>query len=111
MTPIFAFFPHCGAWSQAKNIGLLQGQTLIETKNRTRINNGTTRLSDVKTAAVLMVDWVFSLFFRPHPWEFDSSRVSASGNLLSKAKKYVKCPGVSLRERRGRGGLGAAGID
>ena len=66
----------------------------------------------MKTAAVLMVNWVFAVFFRPHPWGFDSSRVPASGNLPSKAKKIHELPGGQLgREKGGGGGLGAAAID
>ena len=33
--------------------------------------------------------WSVALFFPPHPWGFDSSRVPTPGNLPSKAKKML----------------------
>ena len=39
---------------------------------------------------MLTEDRAFALFFRPHPWGFDSSRVPIHGNLPSKAKKKRK---------------------
>ena len=44
--------------------------------------------------AVLTEDGALTLFFRPHPGGFDSSRVPTPGNLPSKAKK-MQCQGVS----------------
>ena len=55
----------------------------------------------MKNDAALTEDGAFALFFRPHPGEFDSSRVPTPGNLPSKAKKMLKPGGV----------LGAGGID
>ena len=47
----------------------------------------------------------FALFFRPHPWGFDSSRVPTPGYLPSKAKpKKCWCLGVSPRGGGGGGG-------
>ena len=43
----------------------------------------------MKNVAVLTEDGAFALFFRPHPGEFDSSRVPTPGNLPSKAKKVL----------------------
>ena len=43
----------------------------------------------MKNVAVLTEDGAFALFFRPHPGEFDSSRVPIPGNLPSKAKKML----------------------
>ena len=43
----------------------------------------------MKNVAVLTEDGAFALFFRPHPGEFDSSRVPTPGNLSSKAKKML----------------------
>jgi len=71
-------------------IAPLQTQTLIETKNRTLkcLNwHHSTTVRSMKNVTVLMADRVFALFFRPHPGEFDSSKVPAPGNLPSKAKK------------------------
>ena len=45
--------------------------------------------------AVLTEDLTFSLFFRPHPGGFDSSRVPTPGILPSKAKKMLM-PGGQL---------------
>ena len=50
-------------------------------------------------------DGAFSLFFRPHPGGFDSSRVPTPGNLPSKAKKMLMPGGQP------GGVLGAGGID
>ena len=69
----------------------------------------------MKNVAVLTEDGAFALFFRPHPGEFDSSRVPTPGNLPSKAKK-VLMPG-GQPGGGGPGGigrcaqLGAGGID
>ena len=63
----------------------------------------------MKNAAVLTKDGAFALFFRPHPGEFDSSRVPTPGYLPSKAKKMLMPRGQPVGE--GGGGLGAAGID
>ena len=70
-------------------LALLQRKTLIETKNRTlkclKWHYSTVR--SMKNVAVLTEDGAFALFFRSHPWGFDSSRVPTSGNLPSKAKR------------------------
>ena len=60
----------------------------------------------MKNVAVLTEDGALALFFRPHPGEFDSSRVPTPGNLPSKAKKNANARGSA----RG-GGAGAGGID
>ena len=52
----------------------------------------------------------FALCFRPHPWEFDSSRVPTPGYLPSKAKQKNANARGSAREGGG-GVLVAAGID
>ena len=58
-----------------------------------------------ENVAVLTEDGAFALFFRPHPGEFDSSRVPTPWNLSSEAKKNAISRGSA---RRGRGGgLGA----
>ena len=92
-------------------IALLQRQTLIETKNRTLkcLKWQYSTVPSMKNVAVLTEDGAFALFFRPHPGEFDSSRVPTLGNLPSKAKKMLMPGG-----QPGRGGgaaLGASGID
>ena len=68
---------------------LLQRKTLIETKNRTLkcLKWHYLTVGSLKNVAVLTEDGAFALFFRSHPWGFDSSRVPASGNLPSKAKR------------------------
>ena len=43
----------------------------------------------MKNVAVLMKDWAFAFFFRPHRRGFGSSRVPTPGNLPSKAKKML----------------------
>ena len=62
----------------------------------------------MKNVVVLTEDGVFALFFRPHPVEFDSSRVLIPGNLPSKAKKNANARGSA---RRGGGGLGWAQLE
>ena len=62
----------------------------------------------MKNVAVLTEDGAFALFFRPHPGEFDSSRVPTLGNLPSKANKTLMPGG---QPGRGGGALGASGID
>ena len=47
----------------------------------------------INESAVLTEDGAFALFLRPHPREFDSSRVPTPGNLPSEAKKMLM-PGV-----------------
>ena len=85
-------------------LALLQRKTLIETKNRTlkclKWNYSTVR--SMKNVAVLTEDGAFALFFRPHPWGFDSSRVPTPGNLPSKAKK-MPVPGGQPRVGLGIG--------
>ena len=85
-------------------LALLQRKTLIETNTRTLKWHYWT-VQSIKNVALLTEDGAFALFFRPHPWEFASSRVPTLGNLPSKAKKML-IPGVSPG-----GGLGAGGID
>ena len=94
-----------------KILALLQRKTLIETKNRTLkcLKWQYSTVPSMKNVAVSTEDGAFTLFFRPHPGEFDSSRVSTLGNLPSKAKKMLM-PAGSAREGGG-GGLGAGGID
>ena len=43
----------------------------------------------MKKFAVLTEDGAFALIFRPHPGEFDSSRVPTLRNLPFKAKKML----------------------
>ena len=63
---------------------ILQRKMLIETKNRTlkclKWHYSTVR--SMKNVAVLTEDGAFALFFRPHPWGFDSSRVPTPGKML-----------------------------
>ena len=72
-------------------IALLQRKTLIETKNRTLkcLKWQYSTVPSMKNVVVLTEDGAFALFFRPHPGEFDSSRVPTLGNLPSKAKKML----------------------
>ena len=64
-------------------LALLQRKTLIETKNRTLkcLKWHYLTVRSMKNVAVLTEDGAFALFFRPHPGEFDSSRVPTPGNL------------------------------
>ena len=55
-----------------------------------------------ENVALLTEDGAFALVFRPHPGQFDSSRVPSPWNLPSKAKKMLTRPGA----RRGGGGAG-----
>ena len=71
----------------------------------------------MKNVAVLLEDGAFALFFRPHPGEFDSSKVPTPRNLPSKAKKMLMpcvCVCVCVWGGGGGGGggwvLGTAGI-
>ena len=73
-------------------ITLLQRKALIETQIA-KWYNSTVR--SMKNVAVLTEDLTFSLFFRPHPGGFDSSRVPTPGILPSKAKKMLM-PGGQL---------------
>ena len=57
----------------------------------------------MENVAVLTEDGTFALFFRPHPWGYDRSRVPTPGNLPFKAKRKGYCPGVS--PERGRVGV------
>ena len=75
---------------------LSQRKTLTETKNRT--------VRSMKNVAVLTEDGEFALFFRPHPGEFDSSRVPTPGICHPRQKN-------ANARRSARGGLGAGGID
>ena len=80
-------------------LALLQRKTLIEAKSRTlkclKWHYSTVR--SMENVAALTEDGAFTLFFRPHPGGFDSSRVPTPGNLPSKAKKLLM-PGVSPGE-------------
>ena len=89
-------------------LALLQRKTLIKPKNRTLkcLKQHYLTVQSMKNVAVLTEDGAFALFFRPHPGEFDSSRVPTPGNLPSKAKKMLM-PGGQPRGGR----LGAGGID
>ena len=84
-------------------LALLQRKTLIETKNSTLkcLKWHYLTVRSMKKVAVLTEDGAFALFFRPHPGEFDSSRVPTPGNLPSKAKK-VPMPGGQPGEGAGR---------
>ena len=62
-------------------------------------------MQSMKNVAVFTEDGAFALFFRPHPGEFDSSRVPTPRNMPSKAKKMLMPRGQP------GGALGAAGID
>ena len=88
-------------------LALLQRKTLIETKSRTLkcLKWHYLTVRSMKNVAVLTEDGAFALFFRPHPGEFDSSRVPTPGNLPSKAKKMLMPGGQP------GGVLGAGGID
>ena len=70
---------------------LLEKKTLIETKNRTLkwLKWHYLTVQAMKNVAVFTEDGAFALFFRPHPWGFDSLRVPTPGNLPSKAKKML----------------------
>ena len=46
----------------------------------------------MKNVAVLTEERAFALFFRPHAWGCDSTRVPTPGNLPSKEKKKVQMP-------------------
>ena len=72
-------------------LALLQRKTLIKPKTRTLkcLKRHYLTVRSIKNVAVLTEDGAFALFFRPHPGEFDSSRVPTPGNLPSKAKKML----------------------
>ena len=88
-------------------LALLQRKTLIETKNRTLkcLKRHYSTVRSMKNVAVLTEDGAFALFFRPHPGEFDSSRVPTPGNLPSKAKKMLM-PGSQPGGQPGGRGAG-----
>ena len=69
-------------------LALLQGKTLIETKNR-RSMWRSIWWDQWKKVAVLTEDGAFALFFRPHPVGFGSSRAPTAGNLPSEAKMLM----------------------
>ena len=81
-------------------IALLQRKTLIETKNH-KWHYSTVR--SINNVAALTEEGAFALFFGPHPWGFDGSRVPTRGNLPSKAKKML------MPEGQPGGGRGWAG--
>ena len=86
-------------------LALLQRKTLIETKNRTlKWHYWTVR--SIKNVALLTEDGAFALFFRPHPWEFASSRSPHPREFSIQGKKNANSRGSA----RG-GGLGAGGSD
>ena len=64
----------------------------------------------MKNVAVLLEDGAFALFFRPHPGEFDSSKVPTPRNLPSKAKKNANALCVCVCVGGGGWVLGTAGI-
>ena len=57
-------------------------------------------MRSMKTVTELTEDVAFALFFRPHPGEFDSSRVPTLGNLPFKAKKNANARGSRLQVAR-----------
>ena len=70
-------------------LALLQRRTLIETKNRILkcLKWHYLTVRSMKNVAVLTEDGAFPLFFRPHPWEFDSSKVPTPGICHPRQKK------------------------
>ena len=68
-------------------LALLQGKTLIETKNHTLkcLKRYYLTVRSMKNVAVLTEDRAFALFFRPHPGAFDSPIVPTPGKVPSKA--------------------------
>ena len=92
-------------------LALLEGKTLIETKNHTlkclKWHYSTVR--SMKNVAVLTEDGAFALFLRPHRGGFDSSRVPTPRNLPSKAKK--KNANVPIPPPSGEGGGGWAQVE
>ena len=95
-------------------LALLQRKTLLETKNRTLkcLKRHYSTVQSMKNVALLTEDGALSLFFRPQPGGFDSSRVPIHGNLPSRAKKNANARGSTLVGGGGGVGkeLGAAGI-
>ena len=89
-------------------LALLQRKTLIKPKNRTLkcLKRHYLTVRSMKNVAVLTEDGAFALFFRPHPGEFDSSRVPTPGICHPRQKNAN-----ARRSARGGGGLGAGGID
>ena len=87
-------------------LALWQRKTLLETKNRTLkcLKRHYSTVQSMKNVAVLTEDGAFALCFRPHPGEFDRSRVPTPGNLPSKARKMLM-PGVQPGNGGGGGGL------
>ena len=96
----------------AAHLRAITKKTLIKPKNRTLkcLKRHYLTVRSIKNVVVLTEDGAFVLFFRPHPGEFDSSRVPTPGNLPSKAKKML-IPGGQPEGVGGGGGLGAGGID
>ena len=68
-------------------LALLQGKTLIETKNHTLkcLKPYYLTVLSMKNVAVLTEDRAFALFFRPRPGAFDSPIVPIPGKVPSKA--------------------------
>ena len=56
----------------------------------------------MKNVAALTEDGAFALFFRPHPWGFDSSRVSTPPEFAIQGIKNANARG-SAREGAGGG--------
>ena len=67
-------------------LALLLRKTLLETKNCTLkcLKKRFSTVQSMKNVAVLTEDRGFVLFFRPHPVEFDSSKVPTHRDLPSK---------------------------
>ena len=49
----------------------------------------------MKNIAVLTEDGAFALFFPPHPWGFDSSRIPNPREFAFRGKKNANAQGVS----------------
>ena len=84
-------------------IALLQRKTLIEPKNRALkcLKWHSSTLRSMKNVAVFMEDGAFALLFRPHPGEFDSSRVLTLGN-FDMVTINIHSRFNSVGERQGR---------
>ena len=71
-----------------KILALLQRKTVLERKNRKLkcLKRHYSTVQSMKNVAVLTEDGAIALLFRPHPGEFDSSRIPTPGNLPFKSK-------------------------
>ena len=63
----------------------------------------------MKNVAVLLEDGAFALFFRPHPGEFDSSKVPTPQEFAIQGKKNANALCVCVCVCRGGGGGGRVG--